>query len=400
MQAYHTMLPINRYPMVVLEIGMHPELVDVNVHPSKMEVRFSKETELKEFVEGVIKAELSGHIHIPSTPSERSKPLFVQERIAFHRPEPETGGDRQPAQDRKDPSFGGARDYNGSPSFRRSEQDMPDPVIPKDATERLYTPSDRLSSGFTAKELPGYYAEAAPAAEAAAPQMRQPFNSAAPNSDRNDPSIGYPSEARSLPSDTAGQGFPELSWIGQLHGTYFVAQNENGLYLIDQHAAHERIHYEYYVRKFGQPHKMSQQLLVPLTLEFTAGDAGILRSRLSLFEEAGVELESFGPNSFLVRAYPEWFPKGDEAAVIEEMAEWILSEKKTVDIGKLREKSAIMCSCKASIKANHRMTREEGEVLLRRLSECEQPYTCPHGRPIVVHISTYELEKMFKRVMS
>ncbi|EXX90577.1 hypothetical protein CH50_15080 [Paenibacillus darwinianus] len=101
-----------------------------------------------------------------------------------------------------------------------------------------------------------------------------------------------------------------------------------------------------------------------------------------------------------MRAHPEWLPKGEEQAIVEEMADWILSEKKAVDIVKLREKAAIMCSCKASIKANDRMTREEGEALLHRLAACGQPYTCPHGRPIVVHISTYQLEKMFKRVMS
>ena len=170
---------------------------------------------------------------------------------------------------------------------------------------------------------------------------------------RNGPSPGIP----------AAPAFPELYWIGQLHGTYIVAQNEEGLFLIDQHAAHERIHYEYYVDKFSRPQPASQQLLVPLTLEYTPAEASALKDRLSNLLEAGVELEPFGSHTFLVRSYPEWLPQGDEQAVIEEMIEWLLSERGTIDIGKLREKSAIMCSCKASIKANDRLTREEGRRL-------------------------------------
>lgn len=101
----------------------------------------------------------------------------------------------------------------------------------------------------------------------------------------------------------------------------------------------------------------------------------------------------------MVRAYPHWFPSGDEKEIIDEMCEWILSEKQGVDLAKLREKSSTLCSCKASIKANQNLSRLEMEVLLDRLSGCKNPYTCPHGRPIVVSFSTYELEKMFKRVM-
>jgi DNA mismatch repair protein MutL len=193
--------------------------------------------------------------------------------------------------------------------------------------------------------------------------------------------------------------FPELTPIGQLHGTYIVAQNETGLFLIDQHAAHERIHYEYYYELFGQPADASQELLVPITLDYTPTDAAMLTLKLDLFAQAGVYIEHFGGQSFIVRAYPHWFPSGEEQAIIEEMAEWILTEKKTIDVTRIREKSAIMCSCKASIKANQSQTIAEMEALLQRLAACKVPYTCPHGRPIVVSFSSRELEKMFKRVM-
>ncbi|REE57374.1 DNA mismatch repair protein MutL [Paenibacillus taihuensis] len=461
MQAYHTLLPINRFPLVVLELGMHPSLLDVNVHPSKMEVRFSKEAELREFIEDAVKRALGKQRHIPgpAQPTDRSKPVYIQDRISFHQPEPSFGAsgagleetpasaataqtapsapqtqvqsaprpaatasaqeiaaalqaaERSFAADKPDaaaprtdfgaaqrpsssysptptptaeparPSSGSSSSYtigNSAASSRGSANDWQSQAIahrqvPRDATERLYAPPPSAPREDTvareAASVPAYSTE-----------RSEP---ASPMNDRG-----------------AAPVFPELYWIGQLHGTYIIAQNEEGLFLIDQHAAHERINYEYYFDKFSRPEQASQQLLVPLTLEFTAAEANALKGKLHHLVEAGVELEPFGAHTFLVRSYPEWLPAGEEHNVIEEMAEWLIAERGAVDIGKMREKSAIMCSCKASIKANDRLTREEGEGLLKRLAACIQPYTCPHGRPIVVHMTTYQLEKMFKRVMS
>ncbi|MBW7477816.1 DNA mismatch repair endonuclease MutL [Paenibacillus oenotherae] len=396
MQAYHTLLPINRYPLAVLELGMHPSLLDVNVHPSKMEVRFSKETELREFVEQSIAQALGKQRHIPGPAStERSKPLFVQDRISFHQAEPSTEQPKPAAMPYStgdaSRSGGGSKEGRG---FGSVDWQSNRTVIPKDAAERLYAPPKQ--------SLPDYkIADAVRETAAGMTSERTGGTDKVATSADAAASAGVKEEVRAEDEiNDINHSFPELYWIGQLHGTYIVAQNEDGLYLIDQHAAHERINYEYYVDKFSRPQQASQQLLAPITLEFTAAEASTLLARLPLIAEAGIELEPFGPQTFLVRAYPEWLPQGDEQAVIEEMMEWLLSERGAIDIGKVREKSAIMCSCKASIKANDRLTREEGEGLLHRLSRCTQPYTCPHGRPILVHMSTYQLEKMFKRVMS
>jgi DNA mismatch repair protein MutL len=446
LQAYHTLLPINRFPLAVLELGMHPSLLDVNVHPSKMEVRFSKEPELRTMIEDAVKAVLGRQRHIPgpesSSRQERSKPLFVQDAISFHRPEPaaESFKPYQPTETKK----ASAVSYK-APVIDRE-------YVPRNAAEKLYAPPVPDAEALAVREVSAPWEQAAstvfdavkpntdhmvellnksqstdtsvwvqaePEAEQAEYQ-NEPFEalppapeSAAGDASTFEPAAAETTEARlpaaagvpeaRLPADddAAEQpSFPELYWIGQHHGTYIVAQSQDGLYLIDQHAAHERINYEYYFHKFGNPEAASQQLLVPLTLEFTTGEASQLRDLIPMFAQAGVELEPFGAQTFLVRSYPEWMPQGEEQSLLEEMAELLITERKSIDIGKLREKAAIMCACKASIKANDRMNREEGETLLARLANCKQPYTCPHGRPIIVHLSTYQLEKMFKRVMS
>ncbi|GLX68145.1 DNA mismatch repair endonuclease MutL [Paenibacillus glycanilyticus] len=422
LQAYHTLLPINRYPIVVLEIGMHPSLLDVNVHPSKMEVRFSKETELRALVEQAVKEALGQVRHIPgpAEKKEREKPLFVQDAISFHRPDalsmpwaPErsalpssnnNGGSASASGSTAVSSGGGSvrPSYSSNTGGSSYNSAYPQPpkrdYVPKDATERLYKPAEQHD--VSVREVAAPWEQAAPTLQQAEETADVPLPQDPVQEVGEQPSSGPQDHLAQDQQQESTPTFPELYWIGQLHGTYIVAQAEEGLYLIDQHAAHERINYEYYYEKFGNPEAASQQLLVPLTLEFTSSESEQLRGMLGLFQEAGVELEPFGQQTFLVRAYPEWFPQGEEQAIIEEMADLLLNERKSINIAKLREKAAIMCSCKASIKANDRKTREEGEALLARLAACVQPYTCPHGRPIVVHISTYQLEKMFKRVMS
>lgn len=405
LQAYHTLLPINRFPLVVLELGMHPGLLDVNVHPSKMEVRFSKEAELRSLIEKAVREALTAQRYIPGAStggrSERTGPQYVQDAISFHiadRDKASADAAQEAAASSEStasaipyqrPQQLESRDRSAWSGYTPPRTNMPNAereYIPKGATEKLYAPA----AGNQLKGITVDKTEWAVRETAENPVFE------APEADQSARESVQTTEESASPSRT----FPELHWIGQHHGTYIVAQADDGLYLIDQHAAHERINYEYYLHKFGNPVAASQGLLVPMTLEFTPGDAAQLRDLLDLFKEAGVEIEPFGAQTFLVRAYPEWMPKGEEQALIEEMAELLIQERKSISITKLREKAAIMCACKASIKANDRMTREEGDALLGRLSRCEQPYTCPHGRPIIVHLSTYQLEKLFKRVMS
>lgn len=410
LQGYHTLLPINRYPVAVLHIGMDPALVDVNVHPSKLEVRFSKEAELTALIEAEVKRLFGRQVLIPQGMKPAApKGAYVQEQLELTRTvEPTTGlNSSLPAESSAIPT------PLPDSTIQRVSVDSDSKVLPQvKEAGTTYRPETVSTSRLpivepqrisTASEANGASYSSRPSSSS--------NNSYSSPAGSNPRSTSIQQQRRTneafmdlLPSKQEGEApmlpaFPRLDPIGQMHGTYLVAQNEEGLFLIDQHAAHERINYEYYYERFGNPAEASQELLVPITLEFTPSEAGIIAEKLSLFEQAGVYMEAFGGNTFLVRAHPHWFPSGEEKGIVEEMCEWVLSEKKAVDIAKLREKAAIMCSCKASIKANQGLSVLEMETLIDRLSGCRNPYTCPHGRPIVVSFTTYELEKMFKRVM-
>lgn len=398
-QAYHTLLPIHRFPLVVLHLAMDPSLLDVNVHPAKLEVRFSKERELLAFVEAAIRNTLREQTLIPDQ-REKTRPTVreqvVQERMPLFGG---TGGQ------------GDGENPFGKPAPAASAGGKSQHVTPKDGESPFGRPAPAASAGGISQHVTPRDGDAAadkrPRELAGNRQLparpRIGGGKAAAPPTRTEVPPGYAVKLYEPPDghewDEAAPRFPELHPVGQVHGTYIVAQNEEGLYLIDQHAAHERINYERFLAWFGQPEQASQETLVPLTLDFTAADAAIIRQRLPVFAQAGVHLEPFGGASFIVRSYPHWFPKDEERQVIEEMAEWILAEKEAIDIGKVREKSAILSACRKSRKANESLSIPEMEALIRRLAACASPFTCPHGRPIIVRFTTRELEKMFKRVM-
>lgn len=429
LQAYHTLLPINRYPLAVLNLRMHPTLVDVNVHPAKLEVRFSKENELRAFVEQAVKQALATQAYIPSgsavrTPKTQS---WVQDQIRFQMPPsaaaPETAAtaadpapanafEPRPRDAERSASAAAGRDSHGYDAaafdslVRESGAgfavEPSAPSAPSDEPRASAAYGGGAPRGEARADRPfapreeSRFAEGRPAAGS---QSSGAWTGRAASTPARVPEQVWQAAYAAPEGQPEAPAFPELHWIGQLHGTYLIAQNDTGLYLIDQHAAHERINYEFYFEKFGRPEEASQELLLPVTLGFSPDEYVALKGRLQLFEQVGVYLEDFGGNTFIVRAVPHWFPAGDETDIVREMAEWVLAEK-SVDLRKLREQASTLCSCKASIKANQALTREAAEALFKRLGQCRQPYTCPHGRPIVVSFTTYELEKMFKRVMN
>jgi DNA mismatch repair protein MutL len=375
-QGYHTLLPIGRYPIVFLNIKMDPILVDVNVHPSKLEVRLSKEAELNELITNGIKdvfrqQQLIPTVEIPK--KQRVKILDEQQQFSFDHSHKDVKKEHQ--------------GFNQNPQYTFVKEVFNEPT-PIQTTEE------------TNVEIDKYDFDPFLDGESDVSSQEQPLGEE--SKVNNDCSIEHDHEEYEVQEvheeQTIKDRVPPLYPIGQMHGTYILAQNEQGLFIIDQHAAQERIKYEFYREKVGQIHSEVQEMLVPLTFEYSNDEVMIIEAHLDILASVGIFLEPFGRNSYLVRSHPQWFPKGEETQTIEEIIQQVLEEKQ-IDIKKLREEAAIMMSCKASIKANHHLRNDEIFALLETLRKTTDPFTCPHGRPIIIHYSTYEMEKMFKRVM-
>jgi DNA mismatch repair protein MutL len=358
--AYHTFLPIGRFPIAVLSIKMDPTIIDVNVHPSKHEARLSKETELVQLVENELRRTIKAQQLIPDVQIPRKE---------------------QKAKD---------LDYQSSFLFQYGQtKELTKPVYEAAETSQTEMSQTRLAETVSHETENEQIREMVDTLLEDKKSCNQDWAPDKFPADHNDNDFFHESNKEKL---------PVLYPIGQMHGTYILAQNENGLYLIDQHAAQERIKYEYFRKKVGQVEREVQMLTVPYTFEYTSHESAFINENLEFFSQVGLFLEPFGQNTFIVREHPQWFPKGYEKETMLDIVQQVLDNKK-INIEKLREEAAIMMSCKGSIKANHHLRNDEIFALLQSLRAAEDPYTCPHGRPVTIHLSTYELEKMFKRVM-
>ncbi|MEG0438547.1 MAG: DNA mismatch repair endonuclease MutL [Solibacillus sp.] len=359
--AYHTYLPIERFPIVLLYVEGDPQLTDVNVHPAKHQVRLSKEPELLKLIEDTLRQTIRDVIRVPVA-EKKEKPVRVPgEQMNLWNPSKTSAATLDETK----------MDELVERLTNEQQSVVKEPFAPAPYYERV-----EQTKPFEAFETQ--------------PIIQEPVLQVEPFQHE---------KIEEQQPDSPKQPFPQLEIVGQIHGTYIVAQMEDGFYLIDQHAAQERIKYEYFKEKVGEVNANERQaLLMPLTFHYAADEALNLKESMSALEEVGVFLEEFGHASFVIREYPTWFPKGEEQEVIEELIEQVLKTRKT-DIKKLREDAAIMMSCKKSIKANHFLNKEQMERLITDLRAVENPFTCPHGRPVLVHFTTYEVEKMFKRVM-
>lgn len=352
LDAYHTLLPKDKYPIVVLHLTFDPMLVDVNVHPAKLEVRFSQEEALRSFIYTELKKVLHQVEYIPN-PVVKSvviepEPKTVQPKIE------EVVQEVHP--DLTDHSvYSQPQTYSPSPKqISQAEKVNQQDVIREDKALNL---KDNLSEAMDSK---GTFKVA-------------------------------------VPTKTAKRKL-ELYYIGQLHGTYLLAQNEEGLFIIDQHAAMERVQYEKNYQLLQDVNGDCMELIIPIVLKYSANELLLLKEHLPSLVKFGFEIEEFGGQSLVIRTIPVWAQKLDVKLIAETILHQIILDHQ-IDIGKLRESVAIMMSCKGSIKANQYINEHEIKELLQSLCYCEQPYTCPHGRPIIVKMTKYEIEKMFKRVM-
>ena len=378
LEGYHTLLTIGRFPICYINIQMDPILVDVNVHPTKLEVRLSKEDQLYDLIVTKIREAFKDKILIPQNDlnhaPKKNKVLetFEQQKINFEKQQSQIGETSAPyVHDQKD--------KNHDVESHRNDLDS--------------TSSTNNESTEVSNELHNYIDDSYLQS-----QKEVLFDMEQNTSNEYEISNQQSNDIKGTVSQTPHRRVPYMEIVGQVHGTYIIAQNENGMFMIDQHAAQERIKYEYFREKIGEVTNEVQNLLIPLTFHFSKDEQMIIDQYKDELDKVGVHLEHFGGHDYIVNSYPVWFPKVEAEEIIKDMIELVLKHK-SVDVKKIREDAAIMMSCKKSIKANHYLKNNEMADLIDQLREAEDPFTCPHGRPIIINFSNYELEKLFKRVM-
>ena len=309
--AYYTYKPDIKYPVVVLLINTDPTLIDVNIHPTKQDIKISKMSELSDLILKTIKDALYQNLLIPKievTPTENEvKNEYIEEKV--------------------------------------KEQT---PVVQEEQAVFDFGVQETKETVVINEEL------------------------------------------KSL----------KLYPVGLALGTYIIAQNDEGVYLIDQHAAQERINYEKYLKALKEEKTATTSMLFPISIELSASDFLIIQENREVLENLGFKIEEFGVNTIIVKEHPTWLKKGYEEEQIRRIIDLVIMNKNKFDRVKFNEHIAITLACKTSIKGNTNISMDSITEILDALVQTDNPYNCPHGRPTIIKFSVYELERMFKRVMN
>lgn len=321
--AYYTYKPDIKFPIVVLKFTTDPTLIDVNIHPTKQDIKLSKTEELYNMIVDTIKNKLYQELLIPK--ALKDEPISL-------------------------------------PSTMIKQEIIETKT--EDPTSNLETVQTELD--FSVKENEEVYTPTEPKELIINKELKN--------------LVLYP--------------------VGLALGTYIIAQNEEGIYLIDQHAAQERINYEKYLKALIETKTTTVAPLFPINIELNSSDFLIIKENIYVLEELGFKIEEFGLNTFTIKEHPTWLKEGYEEESIHKILDSIISIGSKFDRVKFNEHVAITLACKMSIKANTRISTEAQEEILRELVNTDNPYNCPHGRPTIIKFTTYDLEKMFKRAMN
>ncbi len=311
--AYNTYKHEGFYPVVVINIETDPTLVDVNIHPTKQDIKISKIENLEKLLYNTIKKALYDNLLVPNA--------LVDE------------------------SLNNVKD---------------------DFDESRYVVENSNNTTIIQTKL-----------DFATPK------------DIEDISAEKNTELKTL----------NLYPIGQVHGTYIIAEDEDAMYILDQHAAHERVNYEMIKKKFHDSEVTITDMLVPLAIELSTSDFNTFMENKSVLDELGFKIEEFGINTLVIKAHPTWLTKNFEGDNLRSIIDLVITSGKNFNKDRFLDSLAKMVSCKMSVKANEHLSFEEMDKLLKDLVKCDNPYNCCHGRPSIMRFSGYELEKMFKRVI-
>ena len=305
--AYHTVLAENKFPIVVISIETDPTLIDVNIHPTKQDIKFSKLESLNDL-------------------------LFSTIRSAINESD---------------------NTFKGYTETKKSE----DLALTEDEKENNFRTIEALRLNFNVNE-----------------------------------------DEESYNSEEVKKEDVFIKPVGLALGTYLIAQDENIMYMIDIHAANERINYERYMKALKTREVYTTSMLFPIQLEYSHNEFMNIKEHIDELYKLGFEVEEFGINTFRVTSHPSWLKEGFEEESIRRIFELVGEFKGGFYRVKFNEKAAIRLACKMSVKANTNIGYKEQEELINGLFRCKFPYTCPHGRPTIIKYPVYELEKLFKRV--
>ena len=327
--AYQTILTTGKHPITTLFIDTDPTLIDVNVHPSKLEIRMTDELELKKLITNSI-----------------SLAIKEQELLKYKKEEPIKELDEEiyeiPTKDAEEDLWS---------LFEEDE-------IKKDEEVIIQTPENKVDEQK--------------------PEIKE-FNQ-----------IKFQTQNRSF--------FKNLHFIGRYNETYLLLEDESILYLLDQHAAMERIMYERISNSFIDNNEGCYDLLIPLTIEFSLKEKLLIMENKAKLSSLGITIDEFGNNVIIVRSIPLWIPNGNELEFIHDIIQHLIINE-PINKSIMYDSLAKKLSCKQSIKAQMHIREDEVKTLLQDLDKCEMPYTCPHGRPTMIKFTKYEIEKLFKRVI-
>ncbi|MBR1413203.1 MAG: DNA mismatch repair endonuclease MutL [Bacilli bacterium] len=321
--AYYTYKPDIKYPIVVIKIYTDPTLIDVNIHPTKQDIKMSKLGELTSLLEDTIKKCLYDNLLIPD------------------------GVSRLPE------------------SYNEVKTEIFSSIVNE---VKLEEEKERIQTAF----------DFSPKAHQETEETQE------------DIPLIVNEEMKSL----------NLYPVGQAHGTYIIAENEDGVYLIDQHAAQERVNYERMQKIMASKEIYKKTMLIPITIELTSSEFIIVKDNFDYLKDLGFDVEEYGVNTIAIKAHPTWLVEGYEESAIRNMIDMIIIDKKKFDPIVFNDNLIKSMACKMSIRANTPMSHEAQVELLKNLCLCDNPYNCCHGRPSIIKFSNYELERMFKRVMN
>lgn len=413
-EGYKEYLMQHKFPFCVLHITMDPQKVDVNVHPTKMDVRFSDGFVVAEVLSAIIKEALRQKEMIPKetvTEDKGEKEGKVSSKI--HTPEPfekkRNTEYRVEESARYQKDTDARHDFKSNPVWKRvlaSEEDEPVAEKPSEnpvtASDNTVTASDKSAPTLETNTEEFFFEEEPKEAktqnaEAVSEEVKQEETIA---ETKKNPEKEPKAEQLNLFEERiiSADNRSKFRIIGQVFDTYWMIQYEEQLLIVDQHAAHEKVKYERFMKQFREKQICSQTLMPPIIVSLTGQEEIVLKNCMEQFQNLGFEIEEFGGNEYTLRSVPVDLYGCDERELFLEVLDELSESTGGSNPRVIEEKIASM-SCKAAVKGNNRLSYEEANELIDELLTLDNPYNCPHGRPTIITISKYEMEKKFKRIV-